>query len=167
MPPERRLLTGVLIAGFNLQLAIVAVGPLIDRIREDTGMSGAVAGLLQTVPFLCVGCVALFGPGLVTGLGGERLVGYSLVLLFIGAAARPAMPTPALVLAASVPLGVGSGAMSLALPAVVKTHFSTRAGAAIGGYTAALSVGAALAALTAVPLANAFGAWRPALALDA
>lgn len=162
-----RLLTGVLIAGFNLQLAIVAVGPLIDRIRDDTGVSSAVAGLLQTIPFLCIGGMALSGPGLIASLGAERLVGYALALLGVGAAVRPAMPGPALLLAASVPLGIGSGVLSLALPAVVKAHYPGKAGAVIGGYTAALSVGAALAALTAVPLADAFGSWRPALAIGA
>jgi MFS transporter, CP family, cyanate transporter len=168
LPPSGpRLLTGVLSAGFNLQLAIVAVGPLIDRIRDDTGMSSAVAGLLQTIPFLCIGCVALSGPGLIARLGAERLVGYALVLLCAGAAARAAMPTPGLLLAASVPLGIGAGALSVALPAVVKAHYPAKAGAVIGGYTAALSVGAALAALTAVPLADAFGSWRPALAVGA
>jgi MFS transporter, CP family, cyanate transporter len=162
-----RLLTGVLIAGFNLQLAIVAVGPLIDRIRDDTGMSSAAAGLLQTIPFLCIGCVALSGPRLIARFGAERLAGYALVLLCGGAAVRPAMPSPALLLAGSVPIGIGSGALSLALPAVVKGHYPAKAGAVIGGYAAALSVGAALAALTAVPLANAFGSWRPALAVGA
>jgi MFS transporter, CP family, cyanate transporter len=164
---RRRLFIGVLIAGFNLQLAIVAVGPLIDRIRDATGMSGALAGLLETIPFLCIGCVALTAPWLVGRFGPERLVGHALVLLCVGAAARPAMPTPVLLLVASIPLGVGSGVLSLALPAVVKSHFPASAGAAIGAYTAALSVGAALAALTAVPLADAFGSWRPALAIGA
>jgi CP family cyanate transporter-like MFS transporter len=166
-PSGARLLTGVLIAGFNLQLGIVAVGPLIDRIRDDTGMSSAVAGLLETIPFLCIGCVALSGLGLISRLGAERLAGYALVLLCAGTAVRPAMPSPVLLLAASVPIGIGSGALSLALPALVKAHYPASAGAVIGSYAAALSMGAALAAFTAVPLANTFGSWRPALAVGA
>lgn len=161
------LLLGVLVAGFNLQLSIVAVGPLIDQIRSDTGMSSAVAGLLQTIPFLMIGCASLAGPALVAALGAERLVGWSLAVVCVATAVRTAMPSPGLLLAASAPLGAGSGAMSLALPAVVKSRFPGRAGAVIGGYTATLSLGAALAALTAVPLSHALGSWRLALAVDA
>jgi CP family cyanate transporter-like MFS transporter len=161
------LLAGILAAGFNLQLAIIAVGPLIDTIRSDTGMSAALAGLLQTIPFLCIGCIALGGPLLVVSFGAERLVGYALGVICAGTALRSAMPTPALLLAASIPIGLASGALSLGLPAVVKAHFPARGGAVIGGYTAALSLGAALAALTAVPFSHAFGSWRLALATGA
>jgi CP family cyanate transporter-like MFS transporter len=161
------LLGGILVAGFNLQLAIIAVGPLIDTIRSDTGMSAALAGLLQTIPFLCIGCIALAGPQLVVSFGAERLVGYALAVICAGTAIRSAMPSPALLLAASIPIGLASGALSLGLPAAVKTHFPARGGAVIGGYTAALSLGAAIAALTAVPLSHAFGTWRLALAAGA
>lgn len=166
-PANRGLLAGILVAGFNLQLAIIAVGPLIDTIRSDTGMSAALAGLLQTIPFLCIGCIALGGPLLVVSFGAERLVGYALAVICAGTAIRSAMPSPALLLAASIPIGLASGALSLSLPAVVKTHFPTRGGAVIGGYTAALSLGAALAALSAVPLSHWLGSWHLALAVGA
>lgn len=165
--PDAGLVVGVLAVGFNLQLAIVAVGPLIHQIRADTGMSSGVAGLLQTVPFLCLGCMSLAGPAIVLRLGAERLVGWSLGVLGGATAIRMAMPSPALLLVASAPVGAASGGMSLGLSAVVKSHFPGRSGAVIGGYTAALSVGAAIAALTAVPLSHALGSWRLALALDA
>jgi CP family cyanate transporter-like MFS transporter len=165
--PDAGLLGGILVAGFNLQLAIIAVGPLIDTIRSDTGMSAALAGLLQTIPFLCIGCVAFGGPQLVVSFGAERLVGYALGVMCAATALRSAMPSAALLLAASIPIGLASGALSLGLPAAVKTHFPGRGGAVIGGYTAALSLGAAIAALTAVPLSHALGTWRLALAADA
>ncbi len=166
-PADTGLLAGILVAGFNLQLAIIAVGPLIDAIRSDTGMSAALAGLVQTIPFLCIGCIALGGPLLVADLGAERLVGYALVVICAGTAIRSAMPSAPLLLAASIPIGLASGALSLGLPAVVKAHFPSRGGAVIGGYTAALSLGAAIAALSAVPLSHALGSWRLALAAGA
>jgi MFS transporter, CP family, cyanate transporter len=151
-------------AGFNLQLAVVAVGPLLADIRADTGMTSAVAGLLQTVPFLCIGAVALAAPAVAAGTGPESLAARALALICLAAAARALMPSPALLVAASVPLGLGIGTLTLALPAVVKIHFPRAAGAVIGGYVAALSTGAAGGALLAVPISHAFGSWRPALA---
>jgi MFS transporter, CP family, cyanate transporter len=160
---QRRMLVGVLAAGCNLQLAITGVGPVIDDIRADTGMSSAAAGLLQTVPFLCIGVFALAGFVLVSRLGPERLVAIALPLISTGAVVRAVMPSPPLLVVFSVPLGLGVALMSVSLPTAVKLYFRGRMGAVTGAFVAALGVGSAAAALTAVPLAHAFGSWRVTL----
>jgi CP family cyanate transporter-like MFS transporter len=70
------------------------------------------------------------------------------------------------VLLATLPIGVGIAVLGVTLPAFVKDHFSNSA-AVTGGYVAAMSGTAALGALTVVPLADALGGWRVALALSA
>ena len=50
------------------------------------------------------------------------------------------------------------------LPIAVKARFADRPAFGTGVYTTGLSVGAALASALAVPLADAFGGWRGALA---
>jgi CP family cyanate transporter-like MFS transporter len=77
------------------------------------------------------------------------------------------MPTAALVVAATFPIGIAIALAGLALPGVVKLHFPRRTGAAMGAYVAALSVGASLTALTMVPLATALHGWRGAFAATA
>jgi CP family cyanate transporter-like MFS transporter len=161
---DRRMIIGIAAAGFNLQTAIVGVGPVIDDIREDTGMSSAAAGLLQTMPFLCVGLFSLTGLVLVRRLGPERLVACALTLIAAGAAVRAAMPLPALLVLFSIPLGLGIAFMAVSLPTAVKSHFPDRIGAVTGALVASLSVGNTAAALTAVPLGHALGSWRWALA---
>ena len=66
------LLAGLFLAGFALRPQIVGVGPLIPSIERDLDVSHAVAGLLNTIPVLCMGLFALPAPVL-TRRYGSRL----------------------------------------------------------------------------------------------
>lgn len=164
-PP--RVLLAILLIAFNLRIAVVAVGPLIERIRADTGMSSAVAGLLTAIPFLCMGVFAIAGIGLVRRLGFSRLLLVSLALIAGGTALRAAVADAALLVLATVPIGVGIALAGVALQGVVKRDFATRSGAVTGACVSALSLGAAIAAFTIVPAADALGGWQGAFALTA
>jgi CP family cyanate transporter-like MFS transporter len=160
-------LVAIVAAAFNVRIGVSAVGPLIDQIRADTGMSATLAGALGSIPFACMGLFALVGVPLVLRLGARRLIALSLVLLVVSTVTRAVMPTAGLIVACTVPLGVAIALIGLALPGVVKRGFPDRTGAGMGAYVAALSTGAALSALTMVPLSNALGGWRGAFAVSA
>jgi CP family cyanate transporter-like MFS transporter len=157
----------VAVAAFNLRIAVVAVGPVLVAIRADTGMSATLAGALGAIPFLCMGLFAQAGVPLVRRLGARLLIAGALALVTAGTLARSVMPTAALIVVATVPIGIGIALVGLALPAVIKRRFASRTGAATGTYVAALSVGASLTALTMVPLSDALGGWRGAFAVTA
>jgi CP family cyanate transporter-like MFS transporter len=158
-------MAGILAVSFNLRIPIVTVGPLVDDIRDTTGMSSGVAGLLGAVPFLCMGIFALVGPWLAARMGSARLIGYALATLALGTVARAVAPTSALVVLATVPIGIGIALTGLALPGVIKENFPGRPGAATGTYVAALALGGGLAGALVVPLEDALGGWREALAI--
>lgn len=143
------------------------VGPLIDTIRADTGMSATVAGALGSIPFACMGIFAMAGAPFLLRFGARGLIAASLILLMVATVTRALMPTAALIVIATVPVGVAIALMGLALPGVLKLGFPRRTGAAMGAYVAALSVGAAVTALTIVPLTNWLGSWRAAFAASA
>jgi CP family cyanate transporter-like MFS transporter len=159
------VMAGILAVSFNLRIGIVAIGPLIDDIRDSTGMSSGVAGLLGAVPFLCMGVFALVGPWLAARLGSALLIGYSLGVLAVGTVARAVAPTSALIVLATVPIGIGIALTGLAIPGVIKENFPGRPGAATGSYVAALALGGGLTGALVVPLADALGGWRAAMAL--
>jgi CP family cyanate transporter-like MFS transporter len=161
------VMAGILAVSFNLRIGIVTVGPVVDDIRDSTGMSSGVAGLLGAVPFLCMGIFALVGPWLAARLGSARLVGYAVATLAVGTVARAVAPSAALVVLATVPIGIGIALTSLALPGLVKENFPGRSGAATGSYVAALAIGGGVTAVLVVPLADALGGWREAFALTA
>ena len=49
---------GLILAALNLRPAVTSLGPLLEEVRADLGMSGTVAGVLTSVP---AACFALFG----------------------------------------------------------------------------------------------------------
>jgi CP family cyanate transporter-like MFS transporter len=154
-------------ASFNLRIGVTEVGPLLDRIRADTGMSATVAGALGSIPFICMGVFAPLGMRLALRISARRLIAACLLLIVAGTVVRAVVPSAGLVVAATLPLGVGIAIIGVALPTVIKARFPQRTGAAMGAYVAALSVGASVTALTMVPLARSLSGWRGAFLISA
>lgn len=165
--PATLLATGVLLVSFNLRIPIVGLGPLLEQIRADTGMSSAAAGLLGTLPFLCMALFSLLGAPLLASLGPRRVIAGSLAALALGTVVRAAMPGGTLLIVATLPIGIALALAGIALPSVVKVEFPNRAGGMTGSYTAAQRLGVAAASLLLVPLAGALGGWREAVAATA
>lgn len=147
-----------------LRPQLVGIGPILPRIQDGLGVSHGVAGLLGTIPVLCMGVFAPGAPWLARRLGTSRAVGLALVLIAACGVLRSAAPGIALVLLLSVPIGVGMALGNALLPLAVRESFADRPLAGTGGYTTGIQTGAALAALAAVPLAAALGGWRATLA---
>jgi CP family cyanate transporter-like MFS transporter len=61
------------------------------------------------------------------------------------------------------PIGIGMGLAGAMLPVAVKERFADRPGFATGVYTSGITIGSALAAAIAVPLAHVAGGWRTPL----
>ena len=55
--PVRPILLGlgIMLVAFNMRPALTTVGPLLERIRGETGLTAAGAALLTTLPVLCLG----------------------------------------------------------------------------------------------------------------
>ncbi len=148
----------------NLRPAVVAVSPLLDTIRDDTGLSAPLAGLLTTLPLICFGVFSPVAPRLARRIGLEWAVGASLVLLVLGILLRLVTPVTALY-AGSILAGAGIAIANVLMPAFVKREFSQHPSGILGVYTAALNIGAAAAGGLTVPIGTALAlAWRPALA---
>lgn len=58
------LILGIVLVAANQRAAITSVGPLIGNIRETTGLSNSLAGLLTTVPLLAFALLSPFAPKL-------------------------------------------------------------------------------------------------------
>lgn len=161
------VLLAILAAAFNLRIGIVSVGPVIEDIRADTSMSSGLAGVLTTIPFLCMGLFAFVGPPLVQRLGSPRVMAGALGLIAIGALGRSAATAAWLVIATTLPIGLGIALIGAGLPSVVKQRFPQRAGAVTGAYVSSLSVAVAIVGIGLIPLVEALDSWRAALAFTA
>jgi MFS transporter, CP family, cyanate transporter len=159
---RRSLVVTLFCAGFALRPQIVGIGPLLPRIERDLHVSHAVAGLLATIPVLCMGVFAPLAPRMLRTFGTARAVSLALALVAAAGIVRALVPGAALVLLATVPVGIGIAIAGTLLPVVVKEAAADRPTLATGAYTAGINVGATLAAVLAAPIAAAAG-WRTAL----
>lgn len=158
---------GIALAALNLRTAITSVGPVLDEVTGDLGMSGTGAGLLTTLPVLCFALFGGFTPMLSRRLGDHHLLIYALAALTFGLAARALAPGPWLFLALSTVALSGSAVGNVILPALVKKHFPHRVGLMTTVYTTALAAGTAIAAAATVPAEQSTGEWRLALGMYA
>ena len=154
----RRLLP-LFAVGLVLRPQIVGVGPLLPRIESSLHISHGVAGLLATIPVLCMGVFAPLAPPLLRRFGSGAAIGASLALALAVGVLRAALPNAALVLVFTVPVGVGIAVAGTLLPVVVREEHSERPALGTGAYTAGINVGATIATVAAAPLAVLFG-WR-------
>ena len=158
------LATTIFLVALNLRAALAALPPLVRTIQSDLGLSGATAGLLTTLPVLCMGLFAPVSQVLARRIGREATVGWALVLLMVGQAARLAGEVLPVLVLSTVLVGIGIALAGTVLPGIVKEFFGARSGAMTGVYLLAMMVGAATASALAVPVADALGSWQASLA---
>ncbi|MEU2563161.1 MFS transporter [Streptomyces longispororuber] len=155
---------GVVLLALNLRPALVAVSPLADTIRDDSGMSAAATSLLTALPLLCFGLLAPVAPRLGRRFGTERSLLGTMALICAGTALRTLDSVVAL-FAGTVVIGAGIAVANVLLPGLIKRDFPARAGLMTGLYSMSLFGGAALAAGVTLPVRDATGMdWRTTLA---
>lgn len=150
------LLLGLILVALNLRPALSSLSPLLADVSSSLGLSAAQAGLLTTLPVLCLGLFAPMAPILARRFGAERVVFGILLTLAGGIILRSSFGEVGL-FAGSLIAGASIGIIGVLLPGIVKRDFAARAGAMTGVYTMALCLGAALAAGATVPLSHYFG----------
>lgn len=156
-------LFALFIGGTATRPQMMAVGPLIPMIQDDLVVSHAVAGLLATIPLVCMGIFALAGPTSAQLFGTRWGMTLSLLVIAVFGFGRALAPNAFLVLAATVPIGIGIGIGGALLPIAVKERFPKRPAFATGMYTNGYQAGAAISSAIAAPLALWLGGWRESL----
>jgi len=158
------VVAGLFIASLAMRPQILAIGPLLPFIRDDLGLPAGVAGLLTTIPVLCMGLFAPVGPRLAARFGAGRafvlclstIVGFGLLRAF-----APGVP---LVLAATLGIGIGIGSAGAIPSMIVSRRLPTRPAMGTGAYAGGIVAGSTLASGLAVPLAVDED-WRRALVI--
>jgi CP family cyanate transporter-like MFS transporter len=157
------LLVALFLAALALRPQLVGIGPLLPLVQKNLDVTHAVAGLLGTIPVLCMGLFAPPASFLSGRIGSRRAIAVALALIGGFGLARALVPGALAVILLTFPVGVGMGLAGALLPVAVKERFSDRPGFATGVYTAGITIGSAIAAAGAVPLAHLIGGWRTPL----
>jgi CP family cyanate transporter-like MFS transporter len=156
---------GMFIAALNLRIAIIAVSPLLEEIRRDTGMSSPLAGMLTTLPVLCFAISSPLAPRLARRFGLDLVLVVSTSVLALAIVAR-LLPPMAMLFISTAIIGLAIGIGNVLLPASIKRDFPRQTGLMTGLLTMAISASGAIGAGLTIPLQNATGlAWRGTLAL--
>lgn len=156
------VVAGLFLAAVALRPQLLAVGPLLPIIRTDLDLPATLAGLLTTIPVLCMGIMAPVGPRIAARFGPATALAACLTLIIGGGILRAILPGIPLLLATTFLIGIGVG-IAGAIPAmIVARRLPGRPALGTGAYAGGIVLGSTLGAGVAVPLAGDDG-WRQAL----
>ncbi|MEV0802365.1 MFS transporter [Kribbella sp. NPDC050281] len=166
-PPSGRraaLLTAtVFLVALCLRPALTAVGPVLPQIGADEQLGEGALGLLGTLPLIAFGLASPLIHRLSRRHGMERAVFVSLLVLAVASVARSYTGLPGLWLGTIV-VGAAIAVGNVLVPVILKRDYAGNVSRATGVYTAFITGGAAIASISAVPIADAAD-WRLALAV--
>ncbi len=155
---------GLILAALNLRPAVTSLGPLLEEVRADLGMSGTVAGVLTSVPAACFALFGFTAPRLARRWGPVAIVCAGLAAIAAGLLLRPLAGGTVAFLAASALALAGIAVSNVLMPVIVKRWFPDRVGSMTGLYSMGLSLGTAASAAVTVPMTDALGgSWRTGL----
>ncbi|HUK67467.1 MAG TPA: MFS transporter [Streptosporangiaceae bacterium] len=148
--------TGITALAFNLRPAITSLPPVFPELASQLGLSSAALTALATIPVVCFGVFSGVAARLSRGLGDERALFVSLIVVTVGLALRGAFPHVALFPATAL-AAAAIAIMNVLLPGLIKRRMPQRAGLLIGIYLLSLSVGAIIGSLISVPIYHGSG----------
>ncbi|MEH2920334.1 MFS transporter [Samsonia erythrinae] len=157
------LFFSIILLGLNLRPVLAGIGPLLNQIQAATGLGDSMAGMLTTLPVFAMGFCALYGGQLQARLGEYRGIMLGIVVIALACGSREWLNSGISLLVSAAFAGIGIALIQALVPSFIKSHFSRHSSLLMGFYTTAIMAGAATAAASVSPLANAFG-WQRALA---
>ncbi len=159
----KALAAAVVLLAINLRSVLAGLPPLVAGVRADLGLSAAAAGVLTTLPVLCMGAFAPVAPRVAARVPMERALVACALLTAAGTGIR-ALGTTGWLFAAGLAIGVAIALAQALLPVLIRTRYHEASGMLTGAFSMALVLGSVLAAGFAVPLERALGGWQWSLA---
>lgn len=141
--PRYSLIAGLaLLIGFNLRPIMAAIGPLLDILQQDLGLSSTQASLLTTLPVFLMGICALGGPWLQRWVGEVRGIALGMLLITLASAARFVIDSGSWLIVSAAVAGTGIAMIQALMPAWLKRNHPERAGSLMGLFTTGIMGGA-------------------------
>lgn len=157
------LLIGVILVGANLRVPLTSAGALVSFIRDDLGISNALAGSITTLPLLAFALLSPFAPKIANRIGMERTIAISLVLLIIGIFVR-SITGIAFLFTGTLFIGLAIAVGNVLIPGIIKMNFPFKIGLMTGLYAIVMNVFGALGSGLSIPLATTYNLeWQGSL----
>src|SRR5690625_2757239 len=159
------LFIGIILVGANLRAPLTSVGSLIPLIRDDLGISYAVAGTIITLPLLAFAFLSPFAPKIAKRIGMERTIFLSLLVLLSGIILRSLFGTGFL-FGGTIFIGLAIAIGNVLMPGFIKINFPFKVGIVMGCYSVAMNIFGAFASGLSVPISSFQGiGWKGSLAI--
>lgn len=155
------LILGIILIATTLRLPLTIVGPIIELLRTDLGISHVLGGFLTTIPLLAFAVVSPMVPKISRRFGIELTLLLSMVLLIIGIITR-ATGTTTLLLIGTILIGVAISFGNVLLPSYFKLKFPLHIGLMMGIYSVAMNISGGIGAGISHPIAQHYN-WQIAL----
>lgn len=152
------------VAALNLRPALASISPLLEVIRAQVHIDRTLAGLLTTIPTLCIGVGAFLVPALAARMGAERALAGALALIGLATAGRVWAGSASVLFLTTLLAGVGIAVGQTLLPGLVRRHFAEHSMPITALYSLGIALGAAIPAAATAPLRDLTGSWQVALA---
>ncbi|GGI20756.1 MFS transporter [Oxalicibacterium faecigallinarum] len=150
--------------GLNLRPVLATIGPLLDEMQAQTGLSNTAASLLTTIPVVLMGVCGLLAARLRMWFGVSRGILIGLLAIAAACAARVWNPGSASLVMTAIVAGLGIALVQALLPVLIRQRYASKAGSAMGFYTTAIMGGALIAGVSAPNIA-ALSNWMVALSV--
>jgi len=157
------VLIGLVLLGISLRHAVTGLSPLLSDVREALGIGTAGATFIGMLPTLCFGAAGFLAPVIVRKIGAESTALLAVALAAAGTLIRPFIDSPSVFMVLSVVALIGMGLGNVVGAPLVKKYFPDRQAVMVTVFALLMQAGATLPAMTAIPVANAFG-WQASLA---
>lgn len=158
------LVIAVVATALNMRPAVSSLGPVLDQVRTDLGMSPTVAGVLTALPVLCFAGVGAIAPVLTRKFGEVRPLAAALGVIAVALAVRALSPNSAVFLLSSAFALAGIAVANVAIPVLIKRRFPSRVGLLTGVYSMAAIASVAFPAAVTIPIGELTGTgWRGGL----
>jgi MFS transporter, CP family, cyanate transporter len=157
------LVVTVLVVATNLRATITSVGPVLDLISTDTGLSAAALGVLGAIPLIAFAVVSPVVHHLSRRVGAERAVLLALLVLIFATVLR-SLAWPGALWVGTAVIGCAIAVGNVLVPAIVKRDFPHKIAVMTGAYSAVLSAFAATASGLSLPIAQV-SSWRVAIGI--
>lgn len=158
------VIVGILLVAVTLRSAVTVVPPVVPEISRDLPFDSLTIGLLGMLPTLAFAIFGFLTPFVLRWTSLEKLTILAMLVAVVGQVVRIFVPNTPLFLIFTVVALAGMGAGNVLLPPLVKHYFPDRVGLITALYVTVLSLGTALPAQFAVPVADSAG-WQVSLVI--
>lgn len=157
------LFAAVVLVSFAMRAPMGCVGPLVQEIQKDLGLSAFAAGFLTTIPLIAFAVMSPIAGKLAQWKSSYLILTVCLLLSVFGLLFRSYGGRFGL-FAGTVLLGLGIGVLNVLMPALIRHCFPNRIGFMMGVYSTAMTASSALMSGSCQGIAARFGGWQVSLA---